>query len=105
MIGIGPRLKTEGEGNNFNLNNGGSVSGRGLSGGGGSIRLDAAAPRRYNLTFVIGASNLFNVVNLGTPNGVLLSPLFNKSQSLAGSSFSSPTPGNRTIILQSTFNF
>ncbi len=105
VFGIGPKLKTEGEGQSFTPGGNGGVSGRGLSGGGPSIRLDAAAPRRYNLTLAAGANNVFNVVNLGTPNGVLLSPLFNKTQSLAGNQFGSPVPGNRSIFLQSTFSF
>lgn len=104
VFGIGPKLKTEGEGQSFTPGNGG-VSGRGLSSGGPSIRLDAAAPRRFNLTLVAGANNLFNIVNLGTPNGVLLSPLFNKTQSLAGNQFGSPVSGNRSIFLQSNFSF
>lgn len=104
VIGIGPHLKTEGEGQSFNPN-GGGVGGRGLSGGGASVRLDAAAPRRYNLTFAVGANNVFNVVNRGTPNGVLLSPLFNKTQTLANGPYGSPIPGNRTVFLQSNFSF
>jgi hypothetical protein len=104
VIGIGPRIEKAGEGQTFTPG-GGGVSGRGLSGGGGSIRLDAAAPRRYNLTVVAGANNLLNMVNLGTPNGVLLSPLFNQTQSLAGGQFGSPVSGNRSIFLQSTFTF
>lgn len=104
VIGIGPRLKTEGEGQTFTPGNGG-VGGRGIGSGGPSIRLDAAAPRRYNLTLVAGANNVLNMVNLGTPNGVLLSPLFNKTQSLAGGQFGSPVSGNRSIFLQSTFTF
>ena len=104
VIGIGPRLKTEGEGQSFTPGNGG-VSGRGIGSGGPSIRLDAAAPRRYNLTLVAGANNVLNMVNLGTPNGVVLSPLFNKTQSLAGGQFGSPVAGNRSIFLQSNFTF
>ena len=76
-----------------------------MSGGSTAVRLDAAAPRRYNLTLALGASNVFNMVNLGTPNGVLLSPLFNKTQSLAGGVFSNPSPGNRLISFQSNFTF
>ena len=93
VIGIGPRIKKAGEGQSFTPG-GGNVSGRGIGGGGASLRLDAAAPRRYNLTLVAGANNLFNIVNLGTPNGVLLSPLFGETQTLAGGQFGSPTPGN-----------
>jgi hypothetical protein len=103
VIGIGPRIKEAGEGNSFHGGN--SVSGRGLSGGGAAIRLDAAAPRRYNLTLVAGANNLFNIVNLGTPNGVLKSPLFGQTQQLAGGQFGEPTPGNRSIFLQTRFSF
>jgi hypothetical protein len=103
VFGVGPRTKTAGEGNTFQGGN--DVSGRGLSSGGAAIHLDAAVPRRYNLTFVAGASNLLNIVNRGTPNGVLISPLFNKSQSLAGGAFENPSPGNRAIIFQSNFSF
>jgi hypothetical protein len=105
VIGIGPKLKTEGEGNTFTPGQNGGVGGRGIGSGGPSIRLDAAAPRRYNLTFIVGANNLFNIVNRGAPNGVLLSPLFNKTQSLAGGQFGGPVPGNRSIFLQTTFSF
>jgi hypothetical protein len=104
VIGIGPRLKTEGEGQSFTPGQGG-VGGRGLSSGGPSIRLDAGAPRRFNLTFAMGVNNLFNIVNLGTPNGVLDSKLFNQTQSLAGNQFGSPVSGNRSVFLQSTFSF
>ncbi len=104
VIGIGPRIEKAGEGQSFTPG-GGGVSGRGIGSGGAAIRLDAAAPRRYNLTLVAGANNLLNMVNLGTPNGVLLSPLFNQTQSLAGGQFGTPTPGNRTIVFQSNFTF
>ncbi len=104
VIGIGPKIKTAGEGQTFTPG-GGNVGNRGIGGGGPSIRLDAAAPRRYNLTFVLGASNILNIVNLGTPNGVLLSPLFNQTQTLAGGQFGSPVPGTRSIIFQSNFSF
>jgi Carboxypeptidase regulatory-like domain len=105
VIGIGPRIKKAGEGNSFTPGEGGSVSGRGLSGGGASIKLDASAPRRFNLTLVAGANNILNMVNLGTPNGVLLSPLFNQTQFLAGGQYGSPTPGNRNIVFQTNFSF
>jgi hypothetical protein len=105
VIGIGPKLKTEGEGQTFTPGQGGGVGGRGIGSGGPAIRLDAGAPRRFNLTFAVGANNLFNIVNLGTPNGVLLSPLFNKTQSLAGNQFGGPVAGNRSIFLQSSFSF
>ena len=59
---------------------------------------------RYNLTLGIGAMNVFNIVNLGAPVGQLSSPLFGKSNSLAGG-FGPPGGGNRQIDFQVTFNF
>jgi Carboxypeptidase regulatory-like domain len=103
VIGIGRRVGSAGAGNSFQSERG--LSGRGLSSGAAAIRLDAAAPRRYNLTFAVDANNLLNIVNLGPPNGVLISPLFGKSQSLATGPFANPTPGNRAIVFQSSFTF
>lgn len=103
-FGIGPKIKTETGGQTFTAG-GGNVSNRGIGSGGPAIRVDAAAPRRYNLTFVAGANDLLNRVNLGTPNGVLLSPLFNRTQSLAGGQFGSGNPGTRSIYFQSNFSF
>lgn len=102
-FGIGPRMKVESAGASLAGDNG--VGDRGLSGNGASILLNANAPRRYNLTFVVGGSNVLNIVNWGTPNGVLNSPLFNQSQSLAGGAFANPTPGNRAIIFQTNLSF
>jgi hypothetical protein len=102
-IGIGPR-KESGSG----LNSGGqntSVNGRGLSGTSSGPRLDATVPRKYNLTLVVVALNLFNIVNRGPENGVLNSTLFGQSQTLAGGPFGSPTPGNRSILFSANFSF
>jgi hypothetical protein len=44
-------------------------------------------------------------VNLGTPNGTLNSPIFGKTQSLAGGPFGSPVAGNRAFFAQATFSF
>jgi len=104
VVGVGPRIKDEKQDEGFQAG-GGSVNGRGLSGGGAQIHLDAKAPRKYNLTFVAVALNVLNVVNWGTPNGVMTSPLFGKTQSLAGGQFGTPTPGNRTIFFQTQFSF
>ena len=104
VFGIGPKVKTAGEGQTFTPG-GGNVSNRGIGGGGPSIRLDATIPRRYNLTFVAGAGNIFNIVNLGTPNGVLLSKLFNQTQTLAGGQFENNNPGTRNIAFQTNFSF
>ena len=83
---------------------GGGLGPGGLSRSGGPPRLDQAASRRYSLTFAAMARNLFNNVNLTQPVGVLESPLFGKSNALAGGFFSSPA-ANRSIDLQMTFNF
>ena len=104
VFGIGPKIEKAGEGQTFTPGQG-SVSGRGIGGGGAAVRLDAAVPRRYNLTLIAGANNILNMVNLGTPNGVLLSPLFNQTQSLAGGQFGSPTPGTPTIFIQANLSF
>jgi hypothetical protein len=101
VVGVGPKIEKAGKGQTYNGNNR-SVSSRGLSGGGAAVRLDAAAPRKYNLIFVASAGNLFNVVNYAPPNGVLLSPLFNHSQSLE---FNNGSPGNRTINFEVTLSF
>ncbi|HUA93735.1 MAG TPA: carboxypeptidase regulatory-like domain-containing protein [Terracidiphilus sp.] len=103
VVGIGPRIGNPGEGDTFNVGSG--VSERGLSSGRAAIRVNESAPRRYSLTMAAVAANLFNMVNLAPPNGVLLSPLFGKSQSLAGGGFGSQTPGNRAITFQTTFSF
>lgn len=84
---------------------GGGLGPGGLSGrNGGPPRLDQIAPRRYSLTFAAMARNVFNAVNLSQPVGVLQSPLFGKSNALAGGFFSSPA-ANRSIDLQMMFNF
>jgi hypothetical protein len=104
VIGIGPRI--EGAKGAPGMQGGnGSVNGRGLSGGQAQPKLDATVARRYSLTLVGGALNIFNIVNLGTPNGTLGSPLFGKTQSLATGPFGSPTPGNRSVFLQAIFTF
>lgn len=105
VIGIGPRLKTATENDNSTIHSSNSVQGRGLSGGGAAIHLDAEAPRRYSLTVAGVAVNVFNQVNLAPPNGVLGSRLFNQTQSLATGDFGNPFPANRAIFLQSTFSF
>jgi hypothetical protein len=103
VVGVGPRVENKDQGNGMQQN--GSVQGRGLSSGGAPVRLDATAPRKFNLTFVAVALNALNVVNLGTPNGVMDSPLFGKTQQLAGGQFSTPTPGNRAVLFMTQFSF
>lgn len=102
-IGVGPHIKQEGDLAGQMVNN--SVSGRGLSGNGGGVKLDEKIPRKFNITFVAIALNVLNVVNWGPPNGVMESPLFGKTQSLASGPYSGLTPGNRTILFFSNFTF
>ena len=104
VIGIGPRI--EGAKGAAGMQGGnGSVNGRGLSGAQAQPKLDATVSRKYSLTLVGGAINIFNIVNLGTPNGTLSSPLFGKTQSLAGGPYGTPTAGNRTVLVQAVFTF
>jgi Carboxypeptidase regulatory-like domain len=84
---------------------GGGLGPGGLSGSGGRPpMLDQQAARRYSLSFTAMGRNIFNNVNLAAPVGVLQSPLFGKSNALAGGFFSSPS-SNRSIDLQMSFNF
>jgi hypothetical protein len=99
-IGVGPRIKGENGGPAFQGNP--SVQSGGLSGGQARPKLDAAVQRKYSLTFVAAAQNLLNIVNLGSPNGIMTSPLFGKSQSV---DTGGATPGNRAILVQAMFNF
>jgi hypothetical protein len=117
-IGIGPR--TEGAaaggpngpppGGGGGRGPGGGPPGGGLgpgglsSSGGRPPMLDQQISRRYSLTFTAMGRNIFNNVNLAAPVGVLQSPLFGKSNALAGGFFSSPS-SNRSIDLQLSFNF
>jgi hypothetical protein len=111
-IGIGPRSERA-SGGGFNgppPGGGGGPPGGGLgpgglsSSGGRPPMLDQQAARRYSLSFTAMGRNVFNTVNLAAPVGVLESPLFGKSNALAGGFFSSPS-SNRSIDLQVSFNF
>ena len=104
VIGIGPRIEgAKGAGGMQGGN--GSVNGRGLSGAQAQPKLDATVARKYSLTLIGGALNIFNIVNLGTPNGTSHSPLFGKTQSLASGPFGSPTPGTAPSFVQAVFTF
>ena len=103
VFGIGPKKEGASGMNNQGQNT--SVSGRGLGGAQAGPKLDATVPRKYSLTLVVVALNLFNIVNRGPENGVLNSSLFGESQTLAGGPYGSPTPGNRSILFQANFSF
>ena len=85
---------------------GGGLGPGGLSGnrGGPPGMNQAGAARRYSLTFAAMTRNVFNNVNLAPPVATLSSPLFGKSNALAGGFFSSPD-SNRSIDLQVSFSF
>jgi hypothetical protein len=118
-IGIGPRTERA-AGGGFNGPPPGGGGGRGPGGGGppggglgpGGLSssggrppmLDQQVSRRYSLNFTAMGRNIFNNVNLAAPVGVLESPLFGKSNALAGGFFSSQS-SNRSIDLQVSFNF
>ena len=72
---------------------------------GGGLGLGSATERRYSLTFTISARNIFNHVNLATPNGTLGSPLFAQSNALLGGPYVGASGANRRIDLQASFNF
>jgi len=62
-------------------------------------------PRRYQTTMRLEVQNLLNHVNGGTPVGVLSSPLFGQSTSLASTLFSPNTQANRILYLNMRLSF
>jgi hypothetical protein len=107
VVGFGPLVKGSGGegGGSRGGSRGGGLGGRGLSGNQGGRNVNITTPHKYNLTFSVYGQNIFNHENLGTPNGVLTSPFFGKSQSLAGGFFGPSTAGNRSIFFSSNFTF
>jgi hypothetical protein len=85
---------------------GGGGGGRGGPGGGGPGGFGGGANsgRRYSVSFGVLAANVFNDVDRGTPNGVVSSPVFYESTSLAGNIFSTNSAVRR-ITLLATFSF
>jgi hypothetical protein len=89
---------------------GGGGFGGGMGGGpGGGGFGGGSAGKKYSLTASINARNVFNVVNLAAPNGVLTSPFFGQSTSLAGGGGpfggGGNAAGNRRIELQLRLSF
>jgi len=66
-----------------------------------------AGTRRYSLTFSAYARNVLNNVNLGSPVGVIGSPLFDQSNSLGGvfGGGGGSQAANRRIDFQVVFSF
>jgi hypothetical protein len=91
---------------------GGGLGGRGMGGGGrggGIFGPGNTGTKRYNLTFSVYARNVLNNVNLGSPVGVIGSPLFDQSNSLGGifgGGGGGPSQAaNRRIDFQAVFSF
>jgi Carboxypeptidase regulatory-like domain/TonB dependent receptor len=85
---------------------GGGGGGRGGLGGGpgGGFGGGGGTGKRYNLAFGVQFLNLFNNLDLSTPNGTLTSQQFGRSTQLAGRPFTSNS-ALRQISLQTSFTF
>jgi hypothetical protein len=133
-FGIGPKLESaataaaqrQGQGGPPPMGMGGGPGG-GPGGGGGGGRggggfggpQGANTGHKYSLTFSAQALNLFNDIDYGTPSGSVVPTLlpgstteygpgtrFDKSTSLAGGIFASPSgSAARRIFFQAAFNF
>ncbi|MGB0073051.1 MAG: hypothetical protein WBA18_15775, partial [Terracidiphilus sp.] len=101
---------------------GGRGGGGGFGGPGGGGRGGMSnTGRKYSLTFSAQALNLFNDINLGTPNGSVVPTLvsgtganaiygpgsrFDQSTSLASGQFASPSgSASRRIFVMAAFSF
>lgn len=103
-FGFGGEAHGHGGGGGGYHGHGHGLGGRGLSGGGGGFWHHHRENSKYNLTLGVSVRNAFNIVNLGTPNGNIGSPLFGQSNSLVGRPFSTQA-ANRVIDFQARFNF
>jgi hypothetical protein len=108
-------------GGGFGGGPGGGRGGGGFGGGGGMRGGMSNTGRKYSLTFSAQALNLFNDIDYGTPSGSVVPTLlsgsgatavygpgsrFNKSTSLAGGMFASPTgSAARRVFIQAAFSF
>jgi hypothetical protein len=89
---------------------GGGMGGFGGGGmGGGRMGGGSNTEKRYNVTFTVRATNLFNRTNLNTPVGNLTSPLFGQSNSTASAfgfgAGGNSQAGNRKLELGLRFSF
>jgi hypothetical protein len=83
---------------------GGGGGGRGGGGGGFFGGAGGGTGKRYNLAFGLQVFNLFNNLDLSTPNGVLTSQKFGQSTQLAGRPFTTNS-ALRQFSLQTSFTF
>ena len=93
---------------------GGPRGGGGLASIGGPVSGGGTEAKRYTMQFSVNFQNLFNNVNLATPQGNLSSPFFGESTGLApffggfgggGGGFGGSGVGNRRVTAQVRFNF
>jgi len=103
-FGFGSKIKGGGAAAQGGGQRGGGGRGGPLFGGGPSM-MSANSDKRYNLIMGVGVRNVFNNVNVATPNAVLGSNFFDRSNALQGGPFSPSTSANRRIELQATFSF
>ncbi|MHB1021470.1 MAG: TonB-dependent receptor [Acidobacteriaceae bacterium] len=104
-FGIGPRVKGGGASAGGPPGGGGHHGGHfGMVQGGRGPMGATTVPRKYAITFSAHALNLFNNINYASPVGTLTSPLFGKSNSLAGGIFST-NAASRRIFVQAAFSF
>jgi hypothetical protein len=119
---VGQNGQQQGAGNQQGGNRGGGNrggGGGGNRGGGGGPQMvmmgpgggffgGGDTPKPYNLTLGINVNNLFNTVNLGTPQGSITSPYFGQSISTGGGfGFFGGGGGsaNRRVNLSMRFNW
>lgn len=115
-FGFGPKANggegASGMGGPGGPGGGGGFGGARVGGGGGGFGGPRGGPgggaptssHRYNLSFSVQAFNLFNIVNLASPTGVLTSRTFGESNALAGQIYSSSS-AIRRIFMQAQFSF
>ena len=86
---------------------GGGLAGRGSGGprrGGGPENIGTATGKKYNFAIGVQGLNIFNNVDLSTPNSQLTSPQFGRSTQLQGRPFTTNS-AVRQIALQTSFTF
>ncbi|HKR30681.1 MAG TPA: carboxypeptidase regulatory-like domain-containing protein [Terriglobales bacterium] len=115
-VGLGPVMegttgRRGGGGGGDRAHDHGGFGGFGGGGRGGFFGGGGGTDHRYNLTFSVGARNLFNRQNLAAPVGVLSQPCiagqdcsFGHSISITGGPFGSQA-SNRRVDMQVQFSF
>ncbi|HKO43896.1 MAG TPA: carboxypeptidase regulatory-like domain-containing protein [Pyrinomonadaceae bacterium] len=111
-----PRVPGAGGGPGGGGGGGQRSGGGGLASIGGPVSGGGSEAKRYSMQFSVNFQNLFNNVNLGSPQGNLSSPFFGESTGLApffggfgpgggGGGFGGSGVGNRRVTAQVRFSF